>query len=416
MRERAKAMPEFTYEARDGEGRMRDGREEAASATAMAALLRERGWLVLDMREAPPIARRGGRTPFAAWLPTAWWPVSMEEVEGVLRQLAVMLRSGLTLLGALQAARENAEGSRMRGVLGSVMTRIEGGGTFADALRREGVFGDLTVQLARVGEETGNLDAVLERAADAIERRRQLMQQVLTALAYPLLVLVAAVGVAGFMVIEVIPRLEGLMKSLGRKLPPTTLALIEVSAWARADGPWWLAGLVVLGAMGGVAIRMPGGRLLVDRWLLALPLLGEVLRVAGSAMFARALSILLRSGVTVLDGLRTAEALAGNRHLAWVVARARERVLGGGTLSGGLGAKGGFVPMLGRMVAVGEATGRMEEVLEEVARHLEAQLTVRVRRLSAMVEPAIIVAVGGIVGFVYVTFFLTLYAAAGTTR
>ena len=304
----------------------------------------------------------------------------------------------------------------MRGVLGSVMTRIEGGGTFADALRREGVFGDLTVQLARVGEETGNLDAVLERAADAIERRRQLMQQVLTALAYPLLVLVAAVGVAGFMVIEVIPRLEGLMKSLGRKLPPTTLALIEVSAWARADGPWWLAGLVVLGAMGGVAIRMPGGRLLVDRWLLALPLLGEVLRVAGSAMFARALSILLRSGVTVLDGLRTAEALAGNRHLAWVVARARERVLGGGTLSGGLGAKGGFVPMLGRMVAVGEATGRMEEVLEEVARHLEAQLTVRVRRLSAMVEPAIIVAVGGIVGFVYVTFFLTLYAAAGTTR
>jgi type IV pilus assembly protein PilC len=192
--------------------------------------------------------------------------------------------------------------------------------------------------------------------------------------------------------------------------------LIEVSAWARADGPWWLAGLVVLGAMGGVAIRMPGGRLLVDRWLLALPLLGEVLRVAGSAMFARALSILLRSGVTVLDGLRTAEALAGNRHLAWVVARARERVLGGGTLSGGLGAKGGFVPMLGRMVAVGEATGRMEEVLEEVARHLEAQLTVRVRRLSAMVEPAIIVAVGGIVGFVYVTFFLTLYAAAGTTR
>jgi type II secretory pathway component PulF len=97
-------MPEFTYEARDGEGRMRDGREEAASATAMAALLRERGWLVLDMREAPPIARRGGRTPFAAWLPTAWWPVSMEEVEGVLRQLAVMLRSGLTLLGALQAA------------------------------------------------------------------------------------------------------------------------------------------------------------------------------------------------------------------------------------------------------------------------------------------------------------------------
>jgi type IV pilus assembly protein PilC len=324
-----------------------------------------------------------------------------------------MLRSGLTLLGALQAAGQNAEGLRMRLVLASVMGRIDGGGTFAGALEAEGVFGDLTVQLARVGEETGSLDVVLERAADAIERRRQLVQQVVTALAYPLLVLVAAVGVTLFMVLEVIPRLEGLMKSLGRKLPPTTMALIEASTWARAEGPWWLMGLLLLASALGLAFRMPGARVVADRWMLAVPLVGEVLRVAGSAMFARAFAILLRSGVTVLDGLRTAEALAGNRHLASVVARAREGVLGGGALSEGLGGRGGFVPMLGRMVAVGEATGRLEEVLEEVARHLEGQLAVRVRRLSALVEPAIIVLVGGIVGFVYVTFFLTLYAAAG---
>lgn len=409
-------MPEFIYEARDADGRRRDGRETAVSVSAMGGLLRQRGWLVLDVREAEPEADPGSSGPGLGRIAAAWLPVSTEEVEGVLRQLAVMLRSGLTLLGALQAARDNAEGLRMRVVLGSVMAAVEGGGTFAEALRVEGVFGDLTVQLARVGEETGNLDAVLERAADAIERRRQLMQQVMTALAYPLLVLVAAVGVAVFMVIEVIPRLEGLMKALGRKLPPTTEALIAVSAWARTDGGWWLAGLVVAGVGLASSMRLPGARLVVDRWLLSVPLLGEVLRVAGSAMFARALSILLRSGVTVLDGLRTAESLAGNRHLARVVARSRDRVLGGGTLSGGLGGRGGFVPMLDRMVAVGEATGRMEEVLEEVARHLEGQLAVRVRRLSALVEPAIIVAVGGIVGFVYVTFFLTLYAAAGTSR
>lgn len=409
-------MPEFIYEARDADGRRRDGRETAGSVSAMCGRLRERGWLVLDVQEVKAAADLSAEGLGWGRIASSWLPVSTEEVEGVLRQLAVMLRSGLTLLGALQAARENAEGLRMRIVLGSVMEGVEGGGTFAEALRVEGVFGDLTVQLARVGEETGNLDAVLERAADAIERRRQLMQQVMTALAYPMLVLVAAVGVAVFMVIEVIPRLEGLMKALGRKLPPTTEALISVSAWARTDGGWWLAGMVVAGLGIAWAMRLPGARLVVDRWVLSVPLLGEVLRVAGSAMFARALSILLRSGVTVLDGLRTAESLAGNHHLARVVARSRERVLGGGTLSGGLGGGGGFVPMLDRMVAVGEATGRMEEVLEEVARHLEGQLAVRVRRLSALVEPAIIVAVGGIVGFVYVTFFLTLYAAAGTSR
>lgn len=389
-------------------------------------MLRGRGWLVLDVRQAPDSAvhgaRAGGRWLGGAWGwvnwldPRAWWPIPTEEVEGVLRQLAVMLRSGLTLLGALQAARENAGVRRMRGVLASVIGRVEGGGTLADSLAAQGVFGGLTVSLARVGEETGSLDVVLERAADAMERRRLLRQQVMTALAYPLLVLVAALGVACFMVVEVIPRLEGLMKALGRRLPPATAAMIEVSAWARTEGPWWLGGLLLLAMGGAMALRWPGVRRVADRWVLSIPLLGEVFRVAASAMFARALSILLRSGVTVLDGLRTAEGLAGNRHLASVVARARGRVLGGGTLAGALGGGGGFVPMLDRMVAVGEATGRLEEVLEEVARHLEVQLAARVRRLSAWVEPAIIVAVGGIVGFVYVTFFLTLYAAAGTTR
>ncbi len=411
-------MPQFIYDARDGEGHVREGRETAPSAAELGVELRRRGLLVLDVREAGPEGRGPGMGMGTVFTGLArgvagWWPVSNEEVEGVLRQLSVMLRSGLTLLGALQAAGQNAEGLRMRLVLASVMGRIDGGGTFAGALEAEGVFGDLTVQLARVGEETGSLDVVLERAADAIERRRQLVQQVVTALAYPLLVLVAAVGVTLFMVLEVIPRLEGLMKSLGRKLPPTTMALIEASTWARAEGPWWLMGLLLLASALGLAFRMPGARVVADRWMLAVPLVGEVLRVAGSAMFARAFAILLRSGVTVLDGLRTAEALAGNRHLASVVARAREGVLGGGALSEGLGGRGGFVPMLGRMVAVGEATGRLEEVLEEVARHLEGQLAVRVRRLSALVEPAIIVLVGGIVGFVYVTFFLTLYAAAG---
>jgi type IV pilus assembly protein PilC len=164
------------------------------------------------------------------------------------------------------------------------------------------------------------------------------------------------------------------------------------------------------------ATQMPGLRAPLDRFMLRVPLIGRVLRVAGTALFARALAILLRSGVTVLDALRTMEALGSNKHLAGIVSKTRQRVFAGGSLAESLTEPGGFMPMLGRMIAVGDSSGRLDDVLEEVARFFENQLAVLIRQLSAVVEPAIIVFVGGVVGFVYITFFLTIYAAAGSQK
>ena len=404
-------MPSYEFMARDGRGHLQQGVRPSASPRALVSELRGKGWVVFDVR---PAAHSGGpvwgRIRVGGVL-----PIRSLDVEMALQQVAVMLRSGLTLLSALNSAADNADRERMRRVLRRMMVRIEAGSSFADAMAEHDEFGRLTVQLVRVGEQTGNLDSVMERAAESMERRRQLVQQVATALTYPFIVLVAAVGVSLFMILDVIPKLEGFIRALGRKLPPTTVMLMDVSAWVRGSGPVLVGMTVVFGVAGLVAWRS-SARAGIDRALLRVPWVGRILRVAGTALFARALAIQLRSGVTVLDGLRTLEGVGNNRHLAAIVRRTRDRVLSGGGLAEPLGEDGGFMPMLGRMVSVGESTGRLDEVLEEVARFFEGQLTALIRQLSALVEPAIIVVVGGIVGFVYITFFLTPYSAAGTAK
>lgn len=404
-------MASYEYKARDGRGREQQGIRSSASPRTLVAELRGKGWVVFDVR---PVAGPGGSRRWKG-MSGGVLPVRSLDVEMALQQVAVMLRSGLTLLSALSSAADNADRERMRRVLQRIMVRVEEGSSFAEAMAEHGEFGRLTVQLARVGEQTGNLDTVMERAAEAMERRRQLVQQVATALTYPFIVLVAAVGVSLFMVLDVIPKLEGFIRALGRKLPPTTVILMDVSAWVRGSGPV-LLGILLIGSVAGVMAWRSSARGEIDRVLLRVPWVGRIMRVAGTALFARALAIQLRSGVTVLDGLKTLEGVGSNRHLAAIVRRTRERVLSGGGLAEPLGEEGGFMPMLGRMVSVGESTGRLDEVLEEVARFFEGQLTALIRQLSALVEPAIIILVGGIVGFVYITFFLTLYSAAGSAK
>ena len=215
------------------------------------------------------------------------------------------------------------------------------------------------------------------------------------------------------MVVGVIPKLKGFLEGMGRKLPPMTQMLVDVSDWVRLYLPHILIGVLIL-TVGFIALYCtPVGRLAVDRRMLRMPVIGNLVRLAGTASFSRALGILVRSGITLLEGLRTTEDLLGNRYLASRVTAARQAVMQGGTLAEPLAAPHAFTPMLARMVAVGESAGTIDEVLDEVARFHEAQLQSSIRRLSAVIEPCIIVVVGGIVGFVYIAFFMALFSAGG---
>lgn len=406
-------MPTYTFTARDQIGRAQRGTRAAGSASELATRLRQKGWLVLAIQPSAIVAPRSFGE---ALRPAAWLGIRSVDVELSLQQLAVMLRSGLTLLNSLSHVADTAERLRLKQAYLRVIQRVQDGSSFADALAEHSCFNNLTIQLARVGEQTGNLEVVLVRAAEAMERRRTLIQQVVAALTYPGIVLVAALGVTTFMLVGVIPKLKLFVSALGRQLPPSTQILIDISTWLQLHGVALFTMLFLLPLGGYLLHSVPAARYQIDGWILRLPLFGKVIQVAATALFARALALLLGSGVTVLDALRTMEQLGRNRFLNHIVAKARQRVFAGGALAPTLDTPHGFMPMLSRMVAVGESAGTLDAVLDEIARFYEQQLQVLIRRLSALVEPAIILFVGGIVGYVYIAFFLALYSGAGPAR
>jgi type II secretory pathway component PulF len=231
-------------------------------------------------------------------------------------------------------------------------------------------------------------------------------------MAYPIVVFIAAVAVAAFMVFNVIPKLQRFLQTMGRKLPAMTQLLVDVTDFINA---YFLQGLGVLVAL-VVAIvlirRWAPGLLWTDRILLRVPVFGNAIRVAATASFANNMDTLLRSGVTVLESLRSMEQLIGNRYVAAQVGAARDDVVQGRTLADALARRAPFPPMLARMVAIGESAGRLDDVLAEAARYYDEVLQRTIRRLAALVEPVMLLTVGGIVGFVYISFFMALFAAA----
>ena len=406
-------MPTFEYKARDAGGRVLAGTEAAASGMQLAALLRERGLLVLRVAAVQ-------NRPKPSWdrlNPAGWLPATALDVEIGLQQLAAMQHSGLSLLAALQTVSEQARRPRAAAMWRVVRERIEQGDTLSGALGGfPRVFSGYVVQLVRVGEHSGELDAMMARAADHLEQSRNLRLMLVNALTYPVLVALMAVGVAGFMVLNVIPKIQRFLSGQGRGLPPITQQLLDVSDWLRLYLPHVgiAAGVAAVGLW--AVWRWPQGRYVMESALLRVPVVGPTLRLAGTAAFARGLGVLVESGVTLVDGLRTAEHLVGNRVLASRIGQAREAVMRGERLGGALGGRWGFLPMLSRMVAVGEETGTLGRALSDAARFHEARLLAVIRRLSALIEPVMILVVGGIVGFVYTAFFVSLFSLASGTR
>ena len=406
-------MPTFRYLSRDAAGSSHAGILSAGSIEMLTAELRGRGLLVIDVQPilAPDSADRIG------WSPRTWLRGRRFDAELGFQQLAVMLHSGLGLLSALRTVAEQARRPRAAAVWDSVATRVGHGSSFAQALSQHpGMFPQHSVQLIAVGEATGNLDHALERAASHLERSRHLRLTVVNALAYPLIVTFMALAVAVFLVFWVIPKLEKYLSARGRSLPPLSQTMLDLVGFARDHLP--LAAILL--ASTSLALhfirRWPPGRLSTDRLLLRLPVIGTVLKLAGTATIARGLSVLLDSGVTLIGGLRTAEGLVANRAQAARIESTRQTVLRGGTLAAGLSSGNEFLPMLPRMAAVGENAGTLPPVLDDVARFHENQLLAFIRRMSVLIEPVIIVVVGSIVGFVYIAFFLALFSLAGGIR
>jgi type IV pilus assembly protein PilC len=200
---------------------------------------------------------------------------------------------------------------------------------------------------------------------------------------------------------------------MGRKLPPITQSLIDVSAWLELNGPGILIGTVALAVAFVALYRWPPSRLEIDRLALRLPVFGPLFRLSGTVVFARALGTMLRAGVRILDALHTVEGLHRNRYLAARVAEARARIERGSSLAEPLAERFGFMPLLARMVLVGETSGRLDDMLDEMCRYHDELLQRAIRRMSGLIGPVVTVVVGGIVGFVYAAFLVAMFSAGG---
>lgn len=404
-------MPSFFYQARDSSGTAQQGTLTAATLELLSADLRSRGLLVLKVEPVEEKPRG-----IVTLDPRTWLPMTSFDVEIGFQQLASMITSGLSLLLAMRTVAEQARRPRATAVWLDVSSRIEQGSTFSDALAAHRVFSRNVIQLIRVGEHSGNLDTALLRCAEQLERLRQMRLTVLNALAYPAIVVILSIGVTMFLVLGVIPKIEKFLSGRGRGLPPLTQSLLDITNFVQAWLPQLCLGIISL-VLALIAIWFwPPGRRFLDGVLLRVPVVSGVLRLSGTAVFARGLSVLLESGVTLLDSLITVEHLVSNRMIREKVAAARLAVLRGESLAGGLTGGRCFLPMLPRMVAVGESAGTLSTVLNEVARFHEQQLVAVIRRLSVMIEPVVILIVGGIVGFVYLAFFTALFSTTGAIR
>ncbi|MDR0993888.1 MAG: type II secretion system F family protein [Verrucomicrobiota bacterium] len=403
----------YTATIREASGSTRQQVVDAPTRPAALQMLRSGGRVVLSLVSSDDPASFEASAP-SRWMSPVPLPVTRLDIEWGLQQLASMLRSGLPLLAALRTAAEQARRMKAMRLWNHLADRIEAGLSLSDAMAETDRFDSYTLALLRVGEQSGELDRTMSRAADHLEHLRAMRAMLVNALIYPVLVILLTFGVTGFMVIKVIPQVQHFLQVGNRALPEITRLLLDLSDGLRAASPYLLIGTAAALAAYFLIRLSPTGRQHVDAVGLKLPVIGRILRLSATAVVARGLSILLESGVTLLDALEAATRLVRNQRLARRLRDAREAVIRGGTLSQALASAPEFLPMFFRMTAVGEATGTLSATLAEVARFHENALTAAIRRFGILMEPVLILIVGGIVGFVYVAFFLALFSLAST--
>jgi general secretion pathway protein F len=397
----------FAYRAADQRGQTIDGVMEANDERAVVERLQRDAYFPIKV---VPQAQESRLLDALAWPALGRRRVPGRDLVALTQQLATLSEAGLPLDRALAIQAELAPSPRLRTIMGDVLRSVRGGTSLADALAKHHPrpFSRLYINMVRAGERGGVLETTLRRLAQFLEESQEFRDALVSALIYP--VLLTGVGSAAvvFLMTFVIPRFAAIFKDLGATIPLPTLILLDTSGAIRAN--WWLLALVAL--VGLVASRMVlgtrGGRLTADRLLLRLPLAGEVIVKTEVAYFTRILGTLLKSGVAMIPAPTVVKELLTNQ----VLAHAVESLAGGARRGAGLAQPmaeaGVFPPLAVHMVRVGEETGRLEEMLLQVAASFEGDTRKLVKRLIALAEPCIILVMGLVVGFIVVAMLMAI--------
>ena len=391
-------MSLFVYEAVDARGRVRRGEIEADSDRDARARLKSDGLMARRLQPAKVVHREGRK---------AVRPLDDAATITFMQQLATLLAAGMPVAEALESIAGGMESRHARRLVNSLRQQVLEGGALADAMQQAG-FDDVVCNMVAAGEETGQLDAVSSRLSGLLEHQRELRQELLSAVLYPLVVTGFGMLVMGFLLTVVVPQVAGVFARAGGELPWLTSLLIAVSGGLRAYGVWILLLLVALAAAYRTGMRRPAFRRRRDALLLRLPGLRGLLRKIETARYARTLGMLLGGGVPVLSALHIASQSLQLEPMREAALAARESMREGESLADRLRASGYIPHMAVRLIAVGEQSGQLDSMLIRVADTFDADASRTLKRLVTLLEPLLVMLMAVMVGVLALAILLPI--------
>ncbi len=336
--------------------------------------------------------------------------ISQQDVAIVTRQLSSLLSAGLTLIDALDAIVEQIDKIKLKKIISNIKTKVNEGSSFADALKiAPRVFPEFYVNMVAAGESSGALDVVLQRLADYIENQVKLKYRVIATLIYPAIMVLLAMLVIVVLMTFVIPKVTQLFKDMNQTLPIFTRMLIFMSNIMTSYWYLFLGGFIGMYYFLRWYIKTDKGRIKYENMLLRLPVFGRLIKLVIIARFTRTLATLLRSGVPVVKAMDIVKTIVNNSIIGSAIEKAKVSIIEGSSISAPLKSSGVFPPMVTRMIAVGEQSGELENMLEKIAMTYEDNVTTAISALTALLEPVIILIMAGIVLFIILSVLLPIF-------
>ena len=396
-------MPNFEYKGKTMGGAPVAGVVSAKSRQDLERILRQNRILVTSVRKKS--------TQISIKIGTG---VKRQDISRFTRQFATMIGSGLPMIQCLEILAAQVESTELRKVINQIKDSVQGGSTLADALARHPkVFDQLYTNMVEAGEVGGALDVILNRLAVYREKADALIRKVKGAMMYPIVISVVATGVTIAMLTFIVPVFAKMFAGLGSELPMPTLVVLGISNFLQANFLYFIVGLVGLLIGYRFYVKTPGGRLAADRVYINFPMLGTLIRKSAISRFSRTLGTLLSSGVSILDALEITAKTAGNRVVHDAIKRSIISIAEGDTITNPLKESGVFPPMVTQMIAVGEKTGGLDEMLNKIADFYDEEVDAAVSALTSIIEPVVIVVMGVVIGGMLIAMYLPMFDIIG---
>jgi type IV pilus assembly protein PilC len=406
----------FQYWAKAGNGKSVRGKRSAENEEELLEWIRDKGWIPINIaRSYETVASIGDSfgkkidwKEFFDLSPK----VKLRDKAIFIRQLSTMISAGVPIGGALQILIEQTGQKRLKRVIKKIYTRVSSGSSLSLAIAEHPKYFDaLTSSLIKSGEESGTLDSTLSQLAAFIEDQEILKKKIISAMTYPAVVITIAVLVMGVMVVVVIPQFQKAFSSMNVELPKLTRMIFDFGTWAQNNWYYAIAVAVLIVILIHILRRIPALRIHIDTWILKLPVFGDILYKAALSRSFRTMSALLRSGVPVLKAIEMAGEVASNSRIQSNFLLMRDSAAMGAPMNIVVKERKLFPPMIAHMIAVGEETGRTDEMLQKISDWYDNELSEKIKRLSSVLEPIMVVLVGIIVGFMVLAIFLPIISA-----